>query len=73
MMAEQAIASSGAPALLARFAIHTCLGRLRSKRWQFRRKRPMAEDEATILARAPSAGATPTPSEGLHSAAAALF
>jgi RNA polymerase sigma-70 factor, ECF subfamily len=35
---------------LTRIAVNTCLDRLRSKRWQFWRKRPAREDEATILA-----------------------
>ncbi len=34
---------------LTRIAVNTCLDRLRSKRWQFWRKRPDATDEATIL------------------------
>ena len=40
---------------LARIAVNTCLDRLRSKRWQFWRRRPDASDEETILAMAPSA------------------
>ncbi len=39
---------------LARIAVNTCLDRLRSKRWQFWRKRPAAADEETILAMATS-------------------
>ncbi|MGO9241130.1 MAG: RNA polymerase sigma factor [Bryobacteraceae bacterium] len=39
---------------LARIAVNTCLDRLRSKRWQFWRKRPAAADEETILAMAAS-------------------
>jgi RNA polymerase sigma-70 factor, ECF subfamily len=34
---------------LTRIAVNTCLDRLRSRRWQFWRKRPKAEDESTIL------------------------
>jgi RNA polymerase sigma-70 factor (ECF subfamily) len=34
---------------LTRIAVNTCLDRLRSRRWQFWRKRPQAEDEAAIL------------------------
>ncbi len=34
---------------LTRIAVNTCLDRLRSRRWQFWRKRPNPEDEATIL------------------------
>jgi RNA polymerase sigma-70 factor, ECF subfamily len=39
---------------LTRIAINTCLDRLRSKRWQFWRKRPHPEDESTILELAPA-------------------
>lgn len=39
---------------LTRIAVNTCLDRLRSRRWQFWRKRPKQEDEATILAMAPA-------------------
>ena len=39
---------------LTRIAINTCLDRLRSRRWQFWRKRPNSDDETTILALAPS-------------------
>jgi len=39
---------------LTRIAVNTCLDRLRSRRWQFWRKRPDSEDEATILALAPA-------------------
>jgi RNA polymerase sigma-70 factor, ECF subfamily len=35
---------------LTRIAVNTCLDRLRSQKWQFWRKRPSQEDEATILA-----------------------
>jgi RNA polymerase sigma-70 factor (ECF subfamily) len=34
---------------LTRIAVNTCLDRLRSKRWQFWRKRPNQEDESMIL------------------------
>ena len=34
---------------LTRIAVNTCLDRLRSRRWQFWRKRPKPEDESTIL------------------------
>ena len=34
---------------VTRIAINTCLDRLRSRRWQFWRKRPKAEDETAIL------------------------
>jgi RNA polymerase sigma-70 factor (ECF subfamily) len=40
---------------LTRIAVNTCLDRLRSRRWQFWRKRPNAADESTILSLAPSA------------------
>ena len=35
---------------LTRIAVNTCLDRLRSKKWQFWRRRPSPEDETTILA-----------------------
>jgi RNA polymerase sigma-70 factor (ECF subfamily) len=41
---------------LTRIAINTCLDRLRSRRWQFWRKRPAPEDEQTILKLAPASG-----------------
>jgi RNA polymerase sigma-70 factor (ECF subfamily) len=34
---------------LTRIAVNTCLDRLRSRRWQFWRKRPKAEDESVML------------------------
>lgn len=34
---------------ITRIAVNTCLDRLRSKRWQFWRKRPAKETEETIL------------------------
>jgi RNA polymerase sigma-70 factor (ECF subfamily) len=34
---------------LTRIAVNTCLDRLRSRRWQFWRKRPNPEDESIIL------------------------
>ncbi|MCX7603687.1 MAG: hypothetical protein N2036_06395, partial [Bryobacteraceae bacterium] len=40
---------------VTRIAVNTCLDRLRSRRWQFWRKRPDGEDEELILAMAPSA------------------
>jgi RNA polymerase sigma-70 factor (ECF subfamily) len=44
---------------LTRIAINTCFDRLRSRRWQFWRKRPSPDHEATILefAAAPSPNA----------------
>lgn len=39
---------------LTRIAVNTCLDRLRSKRWQFWRRRPSHEDETSILDRAAS-------------------
>ena len=39
---------------LTRIAVNTCLDKLRSRRWQFWRKRPNPEDEATVLELAPS-------------------
>lgn len=41
---------------LTRIAVNTCLDRLRSRRWQFWKKRPAPEDEATILNMARAAG-----------------
>jgi RNA polymerase sigma-70 factor, ECF subfamily len=41
---------------LTRIAVNTCLDRLRSRRWQFWRKRPTTEDEQTILQLAPAMG-----------------
>lgn len=38
---------------LTRIAVNTCLDRLRSRRWQFWRRRPKQEDEELILAMAP--------------------
>jgi RNA polymerase sigma-70 factor, ECF subfamily len=40
---------------LTRIAVNTCLDKLRSRRWQFWRRRPNREDEETILAMAASA------------------
>jgi len=37
---------------LTRIAVNTCLDRLRSRRWQFWRKRPNHQDEALILSMA---------------------
>ncbi len=34
---------------ITRIAVNTCVDRLRSRRWQFWRKRPSPEDERTIL------------------------
>jgi RNA polymerase sigma-70 factor (ECF subfamily) len=39
---------------VTRIAVNTCLDRLRSRKWQFWRKRPSSEDEKTILAMAAS-------------------
>ena len=39
---------------LTRIAVNTCLDRLRSRRWQFWRKRPSQQDEQTILELAPA-------------------
>ena len=41
---------------LTRIAVNTCLDRLRSRRWQFWKKRPSPEDETTILSMAPAGG-----------------
>lgn len=39
---------------VTRIAVNTCLDRLRSRRWQFWRKRPNQQDEELILAMAPA-------------------
>lgn len=39
---------------VTRIAVNTCLDRLRSRRWQFWRKRPDGQDEDLILAMAPA-------------------
>src|SRR5580693_1073520 len=39
---------------VTRIAVNTCLDRLRSRKWQFWRRRPSSEDEQTILAMAAS-------------------
>jgi RNA polymerase sigma-70 factor (ECF subfamily) len=39
---------------LTRIAVNTCLDRLRSRKWQFWRRRPSPEDEQIILALEPS-------------------
>src|SRR5437016_739650 len=39
---------------VTRIAVNTCLDRLRSRKWQFWRRRPSAEDERAILAMAAS-------------------
>jgi len=44
---------------LTRIAVNICLDRLRSRRWQFWRKRPNREDEETILQLAPASGPSP--------------
>lgn len=41
---------------LTRIAVNTCLDRLRSRRWQFWRKRPKPEDEETILSLSAATG-----------------
>ena len=49
---------------LTRIAVNTCLDRLRSRRWQFWRKRPNPEDESTILELAPAT--TPDAEAQIH-------
>src|SRR6266403_5118970 len=39
---------------VTRIAVNTCLDRLRSRKWQFWRRRPASEDEQLILAMAAS-------------------
>lgn len=58
LKAYQALKSGKAPDIeepakwITRIAVNTCLDRLRSRKWQFWRKRPGAEEESTILAMA---------------------
>jgi len=58
--AYQAMQKEGAQELddparwITRIAVNACLDRLRSRKWQFWRKRPSSEDEQTILRLAPS-------------------
>lgn len=47
---------------VTRIAVNTCLDRLRSRKWQFWRKRPSPEDEKTIL----SMAASPAPEAEDH-------
>jgi RNA polymerase sigma-70 factor (ECF subfamily) len=60
LKAYQALTREGAVSLddparwLTKIAVNTCLDRLRSRKWQFWRKRPSPEDERAILALAPS-------------------
>jgi RNA polymerase sigma-70 factor (ECF subfamily) len=55
LKAYQALKAAGAAEIeepsrwITRIAVNTCLDRLRSRKWQFWRKRPSAEDERTIL------------------------
>ena len=68
LKAYQALQKEDAKALddparwLTRITVNTCLDRLRSKKWQFWRRRPAAEDEAIILAKR-RLGGTRTPEE----------
>jgi RNA polymerase sigma-70 factor (ECF subfamily) len=41
---------------VTRIAVNTCLDRLRSRRWQFWRRRPSSENETTILGMEPQKG-----------------
>ncbi len=41
---------------ITRIAVNTCLDRLRSRKWQFWRRRPAPEDESLILNMAPERG-----------------
>ena len=55
LKAYQALKRADAPPVedaakwVTRIAINTCMDRLRSRKWQFWRKRPSAEDEGAIL------------------------
>jgi len=50
---------------ITRIAVNTCLDRLRSRKWQFWRKRPAPEDEALILATVPAS--EPNAEDEMHS------
>lgn len=52
---KQAVPPDEPAKWLTRIAVNTCLDRLRSRRWQFWRRRPAPDDEQLILAMAPSA------------------
>jgi len=60
LKAFQALTREGATNLedparwLTKIAVNTCLDRLRSRKWQFWRRRPSPEDERAILAMTPS-------------------
>ena len=47
---------TGSGKWLTRIAVNVCLDRLRSRRWQLWRRRPKAEDEASILLLVPARG-----------------
>jgi RNA polymerase sigma-70 factor (ECF subfamily) len=49
---------------LTRVAVNTCLDRLRSRRWQFWKRRPSQNDEQTILLLAPDS--SPSPEQAAH-------
>ena len=51
---EEAKALEDPARWLTRVTVNTCLDRLRSKKWQFWKRRPAPEDEAFILARTSS-------------------
>ncbi|MBI3208644.1 MAG: RNA polymerase sigma factor [Candidatus Solibacter usitatus] len=53
---SQALDVSEPAKWLTRIAVNTCLDRLRSKRWQFWRKRPAPQDEEIILTMAQDRG-----------------
>ena len=65
LKAYQALQKEGALELddpskwITRIAVNTCLDRLRSRKWQFWRKRPDPEDERTILDMAAAGGPGP--------------
>lgn len=60
LKAYKAIKQAGAGAVddyskwVTRIAVNTCLDKVRSRSWKFWKKRPQPEDEALILALAPS-------------------
>lgn len=62
LKAYQALKKASGPEIedaskwVTRIAVNTCMDRLRSRKWQFWRKRPNAEDEDIILNLAPEKG-----------------
>ncbi len=57
-LARDAAEIDDASKWITRIAVNTCLDRLRSRKWQFWRKRPSPGDEGLILVMAPEKGPT---------------